>query len=62
MKKGLVVFASGFICACMMIGGLGSAAAAEPITLKAVTAWPKTATEYKAFTMFTDTVDKVVYL
>ncbi len=33
---------------------------AETITLKAITAWPKTATEYKAFTIFTDTVDKIV--
>jgi len=35
-------------------------AKAEPITLKAVTAWPKTASEYKAFTTFTDLVEQMV--
>lgn len=34
--------------------------AAESITLKAVAGWPKTASEYKAFTMFTDLVDQMV--
>ena len=33
---------------------------AQPFTLKAVTAWPKTASEYKAFTIFTDLVDQMV--
>jgi TRAP-type C4-dicarboxylate transport system substrate-binding protein len=35
-------------------------AKAETFTLKAVTAWPKTASEYKAFTTFTDLVDQMV--
>src|SRR4030043_688613 len=35
-------------------------AKAEPITLKAVTAWPKTASEYKAFATFTDLVEQMV--
>jgi TRAP-type C4-dicarboxylate transport system substrate-binding protein len=35
-------------------------AKAETFTLKAVTAWPKTASEYKAFTMFTDLVEQMV--
>jgi TRAP-type C4-dicarboxylate transport system substrate-binding protein len=35
-------------------------AKAETFTLKAVTAWPKTASEYKAFTMFTDLVEQTV--
>ncbi len=35
-------------------------AKAETLTLKAVTAWPKTASEYKAFTTFTDLVEQMV--
>jgi TRAP-type C4-dicarboxylate transport system substrate-binding protein len=35
-------------------------AKAETVTLKAVTAWPKTASEYKAFTTFTDLVEEMV--
>ena len=33
---------------------------AETFTLKAVTAWPKTASEYKAFTIFTELVEQMV--
>jgi len=33
---------------------------AETFTLKAITAWPKTAIEFKAFTIFTDLVDQMV--
>jgi len=35
-------------------------AKAETFALKAVTAWPKTASEYKAFTTFTDLVEQMV--
>ena len=35
-------------------------AKAQTITLKAVTAWPKTASEYKAFTTFADLVEQMV--
>jgi TRAP-type C4-dicarboxylate transport system substrate-binding protein len=35
-------------------------AKAETFTLKAVTAWPKTASEYKAFTTLTDLVEQTV--
>src|SRR4030042_5116886 len=35
-------------------------AKAETFTLKAVTAWPKTASEYKAFTAFTDLAEQMV--
>jgi len=35
-------------------------AQAQTFTLKAVTAWPKTASEYKAFTTFTDLVEQMV--
>jgi TRAP-type transport system periplasmic protein len=34
--------------------------AAEAVTLKAVTAWPKTATDNKAFFAFTDLIDQLV--
>jgi TRAP-type C4-dicarboxylate transport system substrate-binding protein len=33
---------------------------AETVTLKAVTGWPKTASEYKAFSIFTDLVEQMV--
>jgi TRAP-type C4-dicarboxylate transport system substrate-binding protein len=33
---------------------------AETVTLKAVTAWPKTASEYKAFTTFTELVEQMI--
>jgi len=35
-------------------------AKAETFTLKAITAWPKTASEYKAFTTFTELVEQMV--
>jgi len=35
-------------------------ARAETFTLKAVTAWPKTASEFKAFTVFTDLTEQMV--
>ena len=35
-------------------------AMAETFTLKAVTAWPKTASEYKAFTIFSELVEQEV--
>jgi TRAP-type transport system periplasmic protein len=39
---------------------IGPVAAAETFTLKAVTAWPKTASEYKAFSIFTEMVEQMV--
>ena len=38
----------------------GGPVKAESFTLKAVTGWPKTASEYKAFTIFTDLVEQMV--
>jgi TRAP-type C4-dicarboxylate transport system substrate-binding protein len=38
----------------------GPVTAADTYTLKAVTAWPKTAVEYKAWTTWIDTVDQMV--
>ncbi len=60
MKKGwifafLVVFFSFAIFATQY-----GIARGETFTLKAVTAWPKTASEYKAFTTFTDLVEQMV--
>ncbi len=42
------------------IGVAQNGVAAEIVTLKAVTAWPKTASEYKAFAVFTETVEQMV--
>ncbi|MGB7572760.1 MAG: TRAP transporter substrate-binding protein DctP [Thermodesulfobacteriota bacterium] len=39
---------------------MGGPVKAESFTLKAVTGWPKTASEYKAFTIFTDLVEQMV--
>src|SRR5512147_1075457 len=36
------------------------AAAAEPVVLKAVTGWPKSSSEVKAFQIFLETVDEMV--
>ena len=60
MGKRLAVlfFAALFTCAVfsMVTGGVK----AETVTLKAVTAWPKTATDCKAFTIFTEIVAEMV--
>jgi TRAP-type C4-dicarboxylate transport system substrate-binding protein len=45
----------------LLLLGIGSGAVkAETFTLKAVAGWPKTASEYKAFTVFTDLVEQMV--
>jgi TRAP-type transport system periplasmic protein len=46
----------------LMTGGLfvGPVSGADSFTLKALTAWPKTSTEYKAFSMFQESVEKMV--
>ena len=60
MKKKLAfMFFVMFFALTVLITQYGLAKA-EPITLKAVTAWPKTASEYKAFTTFTDLVEQMV--
>ncbi len=60
MKKGLVfVFLAVFFVFAVLATQHGIARA-ETFTLKAVTAWPKTASEYKAFTTFTDLVEQMV--
>jgi TRAP-type transport system periplasmic protein len=48
------------VAAFLASGNLAGIAGAETITLKAVTAWPKTTTEFKAFTFFQDAVEKAV--
>ena len=44
----------------VLICSSGPVQAAETITLKAVTAWPKTATDNQAFFIFTDLVEQMV--
>jgi TRAP-type C4-dicarboxylate transport system substrate-binding protein len=56
MKKRLVFM---FFVLTVFVAQYGIAMA-ETFTLKAVTAWPKTASEYKAFTTFTDLVEQTV--
>src|SRR5512137_1328261 len=51
----LVVF---FACAALVAPN--GPAQAQPVTLKAVTAWPKTASEYKAFAAFVDAAEQMV--
>ncbi len=61
MKRGLTCLCFAVLSACLISGILAvPAKAAETFTLKAVTGWPKTASEYKAFTIFTDTVEQMV--
>ncbi len=60
MKKGLGFLVLGVCLAGVVLVSHAGVVFAQTVTLKAVTAWPKTATEYKAFTIFTDTVDQIV--
>ena len=61
MKRGLVfvLFAILFTASVLFIQVI-PAKAAETFTLKAVTAWPKTATDNQAFFIFTDLVEQLV--
>lgn len=45
---------------CIVLGFAGAPVKAETFTIKAVVAWPKTASEYKAFQTFQDAVDQLV--
>jgi TRAP-type transport system periplasmic protein len=60
MKKGLGFMILGLSLAAIVLATQVGVAFAQTVTLKAITAWPKTSTEYKAFTIFTDTVDQIV--
>jgi TRAP-type C4-dicarboxylate transport system substrate-binding protein len=60
MKKGLAFTVLGVCLAVAVLVSQAGVVFAQTVTLKAVTAWPKTSTEYKAFTIFTDTVDQIV--
>lgn len=51
-------FLVAFFTICVLVAQNGFTA--ETVTLKAVAGWPKTASEYKAFTMFTELVDQMV--
>jgi TRAP-type C4-dicarboxylate transport system substrate-binding protein len=58
MRKRVVIFVALFaFCVCGVMGGSVNA---ETITLKAVAGWPKTASEYTAYTMFTEILDQIV--
>jgi TRAP-type C4-dicarboxylate transport system substrate-binding protein len=57
-KSVFMFFAVFFIFLTMSIA-IGTVKA-ETVTLKAIAGWPKTASEYKAFTMFTDILDQMV--
>jgi TRAP-type C4-dicarboxylate transport system substrate-binding protein len=60
MKKRLAfMFFVGVFALAVFVTQYGIAKA-ETVTLKAVTAWPKTASEYKAFTTLTDLVEQMV--
>ena len=61
MKKILVslVFAAFFVIAAITLR-CGTVTAAETVTLKAISAWPKTAVEYKAWVIWADILDQMV--
>jgi hypothetical protein len=57
MRKSLKSFGFITLFTLVALGLLGSPAkAADMVTLKAVTAWPKTSTEYKAFAFFLESM------
>ena len=58
-KRSVSMFFIGVFTFAVLFCQLGMATA-ETFTLKAVTAWPKTASEYKAFTTFTDLAEQMV--
>jgi len=60
MKKRLVSMFCVVVFASMVFVNQYGLAKAETLTLKAVTAWPKTASEYKAFATFTELVEQMV--
>jgi TRAP-type transport system periplasmic protein len=60
MKKKLAFMFFVVIFAFTVLVAQYGLAKAETFTLKAVTAWPKTASEYKAFTLFTELVEQMV--
>lgn len=60
MKKRVVFIFFTVLFTFLILSILSGPVKAETFTLKAVTGWPKTASEYKAFTMFTDIVDQMV--
>ena len=60
MEKRLVIgFFVVFFTFAALVAPKGPAQA-QPVTLKAVTAWPKTASEYKAFAAFVDAAEQMV--
>jgi len=60
MEKRLVLIFCVVVFASVVFVTQYGIAKAETVTLKAVTAWPKTASEYKAFTTLTDLVEQMV--
>jgi TRAP-type transport system periplasmic protein len=60
MRKGSALLFFAAVIAFLVLSLGGGQVFAETYTLKAVTAWPKTASEYKAFTTFTDLVEQMV--
>ncbi len=57
MKRSLILT---WVLALAVWAGTAGWVQAETLVLKAVTAWPKTASEYKAFTTFTELVEQMV--
>ncbi len=58
-KRFVIAFLVVFFACAALVAPNGSAQA-QPVTLKAVTAWPKTASEYKAFVAFVDAAEQMV--
>jgi TRAP-type C4-dicarboxylate transport system substrate-binding protein len=60
MRKGLAVLMFAVLFTLVALSMVSGPVKAETFTLKAVAGWPKTASEYKAFTAFTDILDQIV--
>jgi TRAP-type C4-dicarboxylate transport system substrate-binding protein len=59
--RGRTVICCVWAWAALLGPGVGAGpVGADTVTLKALTAWPKTASEYKAFSTFTELVEKMV--
>jgi TRAP-type C4-dicarboxylate transport system substrate-binding protein len=60
MGKRVTYLFLGALFAFAVLSNVSTPVQAETITLKAVTAWPKTATDILAFSIFTDLIDQIV--
>lgn len=59
MRKSIFVVSMALFV-CVILGFAGTPVKAETFTIKAIVSWPKTASEYKAFQTFQETLEQLV--